>query len=158
MRVLGALVDAEVAEDLPEQGASRQHALDRLLDDALGEAALEYVLGGALLDAARIAAVVVIDLLLALAPGEDHLVGVDDDDVVAAIDVRGVARLVLAAQAHRDDRGEAADDEAGGVDDDPLLVDVGGFQGKGFHRFDPKGLRFGKWKAAADCAAAMAVE
>jgi hypothetical protein len=113
------------------------------------------VLGGALLDAARIAGVVIVDLLLALAAGEHHLVGVDDDDVVAAIDVGRVARLVLAAQAHGDDRGEAADDKAGGVDDDPLLVDVGGFQGKGFHRFDPYGLQFGKRKTAATGAAAM---
>jgi hypothetical protein len=46
-----------------------------------------------------------------LRPGEHHLVGIDDDDVVAVIDVGREGRLVLAAQPHRDDRGEAADDE-----------------------------------------------
>ncbi len=66
----------------------------------------------ALLDAARMAGVVVVDLLVALAAGEHHLVGIDDDDVVAAVDMRREGRLVLAAQAVGDDRGEAADDEA----------------------------------------------
>ena len=46
-----------------------------------------------------IAGVVVIDLLVALAAGEHHLVGIDDDDVVAVVDMRGEGRLVLAAQA-----------------------------------------------------------
>ena len=53
-----------------------------------------------------------IDLLLALAAGEHDLLGIDDDDVVAVIDMRRVGRLVLAAQPHGDDRGEPADDQA----------------------------------------------
>ena len=53
----------------------------------------------AVLDATRIAGVVIVHLLLALAAGEHHLIGVDDDDVVAAIDVGRVVRLMLAAQA-----------------------------------------------------------
>ena len=106
-------------------GPARQHALDRLLDDALGELALEDRLGGALFDAADIAGVVVIDLLVALAAGEHHLVGVDDDDVVAVVHVGREGGLVLAAQAHGDDRREAADDEALGVDEKPFLLDVG---------------------------------
>jgi hypothetical protein len=81
--------------------------------------------------------VVVVDLLLALAAGEDHLIGVDDDDVVAAVDMGGVGRLVLAAQPHRHDRREPANDEALRIDHNPLLVDVGGFQRSGFHRAGP---------------------
>ena len=41
VRMLGALVDAQVAELLAAERAARQHALDGLLDDALGEAAFE---------------------------------------------------------------------------------------------------------------------
>ena len=70
---------------------------------------------------------VVVDLLLALAAGEDHLIGVDDDDVVAAVDMGGVGGLVLAAQPHRHDRGEPADDEALGIDHDPLFSTSAGF-------------------------------
>ena len=125
VRVVRTLIDAQVAELLLAQRPARQHALDRLLDDALGELALEDRLGRALLDAADIAGVVVIDLLVALAAGEHHLLGVDDDDIVAVVDMRGEGRLVLAAQAHGDDRREPPDDEALGVDEKPFLLDVG---------------------------------
>ena len=52
--------------------------------------------------------------------------GVDDDDVVAAIDMRGVGGQVFAAQAHGDERGETTDDQTLGVDHDPLLRHFGG--------------------------------
>jgi hypothetical protein len=66
---------------------------------------------GALLDAARIAGVPVILLVGVLLAGQDRLVGIDDDDIVAIVDVRGEGRLVLAAQAVGDNGGETADDE-----------------------------------------------
>src|SRR5208282_5984706 len=112
---------------LAAQGSTRKHALDRLLDDALGELALEDRFGRAFLDAADIACVVVIDLVVALLAGEHHLVRVDDDHVVAVVDVGGEARLVLAAQAHGDKTREAPDDEALSVDEKPLLLDLGRF-------------------------------
>jgi hypothetical protein len=48
--------------------------------------------------AARVARVVVGELLGQLVGGEHDLVGVDDDDVVAAVDVGGEVGAVLAAQ------------------------------------------------------------
>src|SRR5919112_3225747 len=106
MRMLSAAIDAQVAHDLTEKRAAGEHALHSLLDHALREAAVENELGSALLDAAWITGVVVVHLLLALAAGEHHLVGVDDDDVVAAVDVGRVVRLMLATQAHGNDRSE----------------------------------------------------
>src|SRR4029453_2104569 len=88
---------------------ARDHALDRLLHHALGKTALEDLLGGTLLDAADEAGVLVVHLLVALATGEHDMRGVDDDDVVAAIDMRRIGGKVLAAQAHGDDRAEAAE-------------------------------------------------
>jgi hypothetical protein len=76
----------------------------------------------------------VVHLVGALVACHRHLLGVDDDDVVAHVHVRGEGRLVLAAQAHGDDRGEAAQHDALGVDEDPLLVDVLRGRGEGFHR------------------------
>jgi len=134
----GALVDAQVAHDLAEERTAREHALHGLLDHALGETALENGLGRALLDAARKPGVVIVHLLIALAAGEDHLVGVDDNDVVAAVDVGRIGGLVLAAQAHRHDRGETAHDEALRVDQNPLLLDLGGLQRSRLHRVDPR--------------------
>ena len=79
--MLSTFVDAEIAELRAAERPVRQHALHRLLDDALGELALEDRARGALLDAADEVGVVVIDLLVALAAGQDDLFGVDNDDV-----------------------------------------------------------------------------
>ena len=93
----------------------------------------EALAQGLALDAAGMAGVPVEDFALGLAAGQAHLLGVDDDDVVAAIDVRGEGRLVLAAQTHGDDRGEAAQDQPVGVDQHPLLLHVGSLEIEGFH-------------------------
>src|SRR5262249_4509642 len=87
----------------------------------------------ALLDAADVAGVLVIDLLLHLAAGQHHLLGIDDDDVVAAVDMGRVSGLVLAAQAQRDDRSEPAANQALRADQDPLLVDFGRLGRIGLH-------------------------
>src|SRR4051794_16509958 len=108
MRMLRTGVDAEAAHLLTAERAAGDHALDRLLDDALGEAAAQARAQALALDAARKAGVPVEDLLLVLAAGQADLLGVDDDDVVTAIDVRRERGLVLAAQAAGDDRGESA--------------------------------------------------
>ena len=119
-------------------GPARQHALDRLLDDALGETSFEDRLGGALFDAADVAGVMVIDFLVPLVAGEHHLLGVDDDHIVAVVHMGGERGLVLAAQPHRDNGREPADDEALGVDEKPFLLDVGRFGRMGLaeHEFE----------------------
>src|SRR3546814_17517715 len=63
------------------------------------------------LDTASIAGVLVVNLVLQLLARELHLVGVDHDDIVTAIDMRGEARLMLAAQDAGDDRCGAARSE-----------------------------------------------
>src|SRR6185437_12543376 len=81
VRMLGAGIDVQVAELAAAQRPARDHALDRLLDDTLGETALEDLARRALLDVTDIAGVLVIDLLLALAAGQDRMRGVDDNDI-----------------------------------------------------------------------------
>ncbi len=98
MRMLGAGVEVQRLHLLAPKRAARDHPLDGLLEHALGEAAVEHLVGGHFLEAAGVAGVLVVDLLTALVAGEADLLDVDDDDVVAAVDVRGEARLVLAAQ------------------------------------------------------------
>src|SRR5947208_17120036 len=110
VRMISTAIDAEVAHLDATERTTRDHALDGLLEHALGVLALEDLARGALLDVADIASVLVVGLLLALAAGEDRMLGVDDDNVVAAINVRGVGREMLAAQAHGDDGGETTDD------------------------------------------------
>src|SRR5262249_34300397 len=126
MRMIRTGIDPQIAELDASERPAWQHAFHRLLDHALGEFSFQDRARGPLLDAADEAGVVAVDLLLALAAGEHDLGRVDDDDVVAIVDVRGIGRLVLAAQPHRDNAREPADDQAGGVDHHPLLLDVGG--------------------------------
>src|SRR5947199_10859921 len=99
----------------------------------LGNFSLQDRAGRALLDAADITGVMAVDLLLALPAGEHDLLGIDHDDVVTVIDMRRVGRLVLAAQPQRDDAGKPADDEAGGIDHHPFLLDIGGLGRKALH-------------------------
>jgi len=68
----------------------------------------------------------VIDLLVALAAGQHHLVGVDDDDIVAIVHMGRKGRLVLAAQAQAMTR-RAGRRPVLGVNQHPFLFDVGGF-------------------------------
>ena len=79
----------------------------------------------------------VVDLVVVLIAGEDHLVSIDDDDVVAAVDVRRVDRLVLALEARGDESGEPTDDETFSVDQDPLLHHLAGFSDEGRHSRAP---------------------
>ena len=65
-------------------------------------------------------------LLLGLLAGHRDLVGIDDDDEVARVEVGRVVGLVLAAQQDRRLAREPAEHDVGGVDDVPLARDVGG--------------------------------
>src|ERR1700676_4563411 len=81
VRMLGAGINPQVTKLHPPERPARYHALDGFLDHALGKTALEDRLRGAFLDAADEAGVIVIDLVLALAPGKHDMRRVDDDDV-----------------------------------------------------------------------------
>ena len=83
-----------------------------------------------------------IELLLFLAAGQPDLRRVDDDDVIAGVDVRRVDRLVLALeQAGRLGR-DPAEDLAFGVDDVPLPLHTAGSGNKRTHEI-PFGVRRG---------------
>ncbi len=110
VRVLRAGVDLQLAQLLRAQRRVRQHALDRAADDLLGTP-LQQLAEGLLAEAARIAAVAgVASSTRSLSPVTLILRGVDDDDVVADVDVGGVGRAcacrsAVAPRAWRDGRG-----------------------------------------------------
>ena len=83
------------------------------------------------MQAAREAGVAVGLLLLELGAGEGDLLGVDDDDEVATVDVRGEGRLVLAAQQDRGLAREAAQHDVRRVDDVPGASDLARLRGVG---------------------------
>ena len=77
-----------------------------------------------LLQAARIAGMIAINLVVQLLAGQHELIGIDHDDIIATVTVRGEGGLMLAAQ-HRGDLGsQAAHNHALSVDDVPLALDV----------------------------------
>src|SRR5690606_28698475 len=121
----GAIVEVQSLHLHAAERATWNHALNSLLKHALREAAVENLSSGDALDTAGIAGVTVVGLFVALLAGEHHLVGVDDDNMVTAVNVRGVAWLVLAAQNVGDDRSHAADHQTFGIDQMPILVDLG---------------------------------
>src|SRR5262249_36340020 len=112
-------VHLELREELAAEDVLRQHALHGLGDRHLG-AALEDVARGLRPETTRLTAVADVLLLEELAPREQHLLCVDDDDEVTGVDVRGEGRLVLSTQDRGDEGGEAAEGLAFGVDYPPF--------------------------------------
>src|ERR671918_489103 len=123
VRVIGAGVHRQLAEHLTAQPSLRQHAADRLLDQPLGMA-LGQPLVGDLLQPARVLGVAVVHLLALLLPGEPNLGRVDHYDVVAHVDVWSPDGLVLAAEDPSDLRGQPPQDGPFGVDHVPAPLDV----------------------------------
>src|SRR5690554_6426029 len=92
-----------------------------MLDHALGMA-LQRLAQGFGLEVADVAGEAEILLVGQLVAGDGHLLGVDHDDVVAGVHVRGVDGLVLATQAAGDLAAETAERLAGGVDHVPVTL------------------------------------
>src|SRR6516165_3596785 len=106
--MLRAGVDLELADLRAPEPVARQHPLHRLADYLLGPP-LELLAERPAAQAARVARMAVVELLVELLPGHVDLGRVHDDDEVPGIDMRRVLRLVLAAQRVGDARGEASE-------------------------------------------------
>src|SRR6516164_1346506 len=130
--MLRAGVDLELADLRAPEPVARQHPLHRLADDLLGPP-LELLAERPAAQAARIARMAVVELLVELLAGDVDLGRVYDDDEVTGVDMRRVLRLVLAAQRVRDARGETPQGLALGVDDVPAPLDLSGFRVPGLH-------------------------
>ena len=127
MGVGGAVVDPELADLRAPEAVLREHPADGETHDPLGLAAQEVFerLRG---QTAGVPRVTVVPLVGELAGAEVELGHVDHDHVVTRVDVRGIDRLVLAAQQRGGLGGHLAEDLALGVDDVPGALDVGGFR------------------------------
>ena len=123
VRVLRAGVDLELLELLTAKGVLREHSCNCLLHGLLRLGGKQLGVRGSL-QTARETRVAVCKLLLALASSQRNLVSVDDDDVIATISVGREGGLVLPTEQGGDLAGQAAEDDVGGVDDVPRLLDV----------------------------------
>src|SRR6185369_14231958 len=101
-------VDLELAELLGTEAGVRQHALDGAAHGLLGSA-LEEIPEALRLEALGEAAVAHVGLRLALVGAHGDLRGVEDDHVIAEVEVRRPGRLVLALEDARDARGETTE-------------------------------------------------
>jgi len=78
---------------------------------------------------------VVIHLVCRLVTGHMHLVSVDNDYVIAGIDMWCLDGLVLAPQATRDFRGQSTQRFTCRINDIPVAIHFMGFCGECFHGY-----------------------
>src|SRR4029078_2474217 len=97
MRMIRTGIDFELFAHLAAELVLRQHSAYVRLQNPL-RVPLHHLLGGHFLESPRPAGVMTINLVLQLVPSEDHLLGVDDNHVIAHIDIWRIGRLVLAHQ------------------------------------------------------------
>src|SRR5271168_833787 len=113
--VLTSLVDLELGGHLAAELGLGKHALDGLLNDGFG-ATGEKLDEGLFAKTTGESGVAAIELLVRLEAGEHDLFGVDDDDVIAHINVWGVERVELAGEDRGGLSGETAERFAAGVE------------------------------------------
>ncbi|MCY1416353.1 hypothetical protein D9M71_318580 [compost metagenome] len=75
----------------------------------------------------------VVHLVGSFGAGHTHLLGIDHDDVVASVNVRGVFRLVLATQTQGDFSSQTTQGLTSSIDDEPVALNGFRFRGESFH-------------------------
>lgn len=129
--MLRSVVDMDVGKQGTTHAILGQHAFEYAQEqgvfaglDVLVVRLFHQDLGCSLTLTAGIAGVVEIDAVCHLLAGQDNLVGVDDDYIVAALYVGRVAGLVFAAQNLGNLGAEATKYLIGGVNHYPLALDA----------------------------------
>ena len=133
MVVLAAAIDVQTSQGVLGDGVLGQHAADGQLH---GQRGLGLHQGAVLdfLQAADPTGVVTIVLLIQLLAGQDSLLGIDDDDKIAAVSVGSELGLPLAAQQVRGQSGGLAQGLPGGIQYIPGARDVPLVSHKSGHR------------------------
>jgi len=133
VRVLVALVDVQLGDDRAAEAVVGNHSLDGTFDNEFGMATAAGLgrLGLVATDETGVAHVLLLDFLLA---GKDGLFGIDDNDVIAGIDVGGENGLVLAPEEDGGFFSHTTDDLVIGINNVPLAFDLFCFGAKSFHR------------------------
>ena len=129
------MVAAGINEELLEHGiakrALRKHAFNCDFESTAGMLFLHLTESG-LIYAAGVAGVTEILLVFSFSTGHDELVSVDNNDVIARVDVRCVFRLVFATESESDFSGKAADNLIGCINHVPFTLTSSGLAEKVF--------------------------
>ena len=136
--MVGPVVHVQVLDELAPKTVFGEHALHHADVEGV-HACLEVLVvrflhqdGGCELTlAAGITCEVQVDAVIPFVAGENHLLGIDDDDIVSALHEGGVAGLVLSTQNFRNLRAKTAEHLVGCVNHNPLFLDAFGVRGKG---------------------------
>ena len=121
MRVLGTCVNMQIANELFTKTGLGEHSSHGPPHQFSGPLC-EDLLGSRETLATRIAGIANVNTIVHLISLEGYLLGVDDDDVVTAIHVRGEAGLILAAKDKCNPGSKTAKRKIRGIDDDPLFL------------------------------------
>ena len=97
MRMLAAYIDVQVAVEGCSQSVLRKHAADGVFQNAFGMAVQQLGRGGLTL-ATGITGLALINLVGHFLTRENDFLCINDDNIVAAINVRSEARFGLASQ------------------------------------------------------------
>ncbi len=140
MRMFGTAVDLEFAVNRTSETIVRDHSLDSAFNEKLGTAltALTEGFGFVAADKAREAHVGLLSLLFTT---DLDVGGIDDNDEVTRVNMRGENGLVLATKQVCSLHGNMAKVLVLGIDHPPLAFYLGGFCGKSTHSELGKGWR-----------------
>lgn len=138
MRMLGTLVNLQLAVDRASKTIVGDHSLDRTLDEEFGAtlATLAEGLGLMTSDESGEAHVALLCLLLA---ADLDFSRVDHHDKIAGVHMGRPDRLMLAAEQIGGLYGNMAEILVLGIDHPPLAFNLGGFSGKSLHTDFGKG-------------------
>ena len=116
--MLASLIKIQVVDKLRAETVFRKHAFNGH-PDKLRRFLLHDFLRCSETLSTRISGVTDIHLVSHLVSGEPDLVRIDDDDIVTAVHVRSIARLVLAAKDKRYSGSKTAEHQVGGINENP---------------------------------------
>ena len=120
MRMLGSIVDVDVAQELGAQLVLGEHAFQHFVEQTLRTLGLQ-TFGAHFALAAGITRKGQVYAVGPFVARHFHLVGVDDDDVVATINVRSEVGFVFAAGQFGHFRTQTTQNLVGSINNDPFL-------------------------------------
>lgn len=123
MRVLGVCENAQFAIHGSAQRILGKHALHCQLDDSL-RVSLLHLLEVGCLQVTNVPGVMAVKLVLGFITSNNHFSRVDDNHVVAGINVRCVCWLVLTAQSVRAFSRDVTERLAFCIDNEPFTFDL----------------------------------
>ena len=123
MLVLCTCINIEVTDELVTEFCLGQHSLNNFSHKSLSAVGFSHQLGGSHLALTTgITGITQIYSVSPLLAGQDNLIGIENDDIVAAVNVRSEICLLLTAQQLSNLHGEAAQNLVLGINHDPFLI------------------------------------